>query len=115
MNRRRAQAFGLVALLAWRPSDSFTPDRNAPRTSIFDNIKQRLAHANATVWIFFTQGAESVITSTFQLVLIAFFSGILVAILFRTAIRTVSQMREKWKGSRAGVCVRIASRPGELG
>jgi hypothetical protein len=46
------------------------------------------------VWIFFTQGAEKVATSTLQLVLIAFFSGIVVAILFRTALRTVSQIRE---------------------
>jgi flagellar biosynthesis/type III secretory pathway M-ring protein FliF/YscJ len=47
-----------------------------------------------TKLILVLQGAENVVTSTFQLVLIAFFSGILVAILFRTAIRTVSQMRE---------------------
>ena len=46
------------------------------------------------VWIFFTQSGEKVETSTLQLVLIAFFSGIVVAILFRTALRTVSQIRE---------------------
>src|SRR4051812_21012785 len=52
------------------------------------------ASLNGEVWIFFTQGAEKVVTSTLQLVLIAFFSGIVVAILFRTALRTVNQIRE---------------------
>jgi hypothetical protein len=52
------------------------------------------AGLNAQAWVFFTEGFTVVGTSTLQLVLMAFFSGVVVTILFRTALRTVSQIRE---------------------